>query len=358
MKIIVLAGGLSTERDVSLSSALGICQTLLQKGHEVFLLDVYLGFVYEESRLMDVFALPGHGLEIVQGIRTTEPDIEAVKASRAGDLSSFFGPNVVKLCQLADITFISLHGGEGENGKLQAAFDLLGIKYTGSGYLGCAAAMDKELTKKIFRQSGVDTPKGYSLKKGDTDTSPAHFGCSFPVVVKPCCGGSSIGVYIAKTKEEYSQALKNSFRYEDQVIVEAFVKGREFSCGIVGDRAYPPIEIIPKKGFFDYANKYQAGATTEICPAPISAEMSKRIQDLTRKACQALKVTVYGRADFILGNDGVLYCLEMNTLPGMTATSLLPKEAKAVGIGYGDLCELIIQKSLEQRYRYTKRQSP
>ena len=351
MKIIVLAGGLSTERDVSLASAAGICRTLLEKGHDAFLLDIFLGLENAPENLEDVFTLPGHGLEIAKNISTSEPDLAAVKASRPDQSDCFLGPNVIELCRLADITFLGLHGGEGENGKLQATFDLLGIRYTGPDSLGCAVAMDKGFTKEIFLQAGIDTPKGAALYRFSADRSLAALGLSLPVVVKPCSGGSSIGVYIVNTEEEYSQALEKSFCYEDEVIVEEYIRGREFACGIISGKALPPIEIIPKTGFFDYANKYQDGATEEVCPADIPKETAARMMKLTERAFHALKLNVYSRADFLLDNQGNLYCLEMNTLPGMTAASLLPKEAAAVGIEYGDLCEMIIQESLKARYQ-------
>ena len=350
MRIIVLAGGLSTERDVSLVSAAGICRTLTEKGHDAFLLDVFLGLEHAPDNLEDVFALPGHGLEIAGNISTEEPDLEKVKASRPDQSPCFFGPNVIELCRLADITFLGLHGGEGENGKLQAAFDLLGIRYTGPDSLGCAVAMDKGFTKQVFLQAGIDTPRGICLHKNAPDRSLSSEGLSLPVVVKPCSGGSSIGVYIAHTEEEYRESLEKSFRYEDEVIIEEYIKGREFACGIVGGEALPPIEIIPRSGFFDYANKYQADATQEVCPADIPEETASRMKDLTVRAFRALKLNVYSRADFLLDEKGNLYCLEMNTLPGMTAASLLPKEAQAAGIEYGDLCERIIQESLRARY--------
>lgn len=350
MKIIVLAGGLSTERDVSLASAAGICRTLLEKGHDAFLLDVYMGLENAPENLEDVFTLPGHGLEIAVNIGEEEPDLQAVKASRPDQSDCFLGPNVIELCRLADITFLGLHGGEGENGKLQATFDLLGIRYTGPDSLGCAVAMDKGLTKQIFLQAGIDTPAGVCLHKNAEDYSLDRFGLSFPVVIKPCSGGSSIGVYIVNTEEEYEAALQKSFRYEDEVVIETYIKGREFACGIIDGEALPPIEIIPKTGFFDYANKYQADATLEVCPADIPEDVEERMKDLTVHAYRALKLNVYSRADFLLDENGGLYCLEMNTLPGMTSASLLPKEAKVVGIEYGDLCELIIRKSLEARY--------
>lgn len=346
MKIVVLAGGLSTERDVSLASGAGICRTLRERGHEAFLLDVYLGFPYDADKLEEVFTLPGAGLEIAEGIKTTEPDLAAIKASREDQSDCFLGPNVVEICRMADIVFMGLHGDVGENGKLQATFDLLGIRYTGPNYLGSALAMDKGIAKKIFKMSGVPTPLGTSIKKGQRDVDLAQLGLSLPVVVKPCSGGSSIGVYIVETEKEYRDAIEKSFKYEDEVVIEPYIKGREFACGIIDGKALPVIEIIPKTGFFDYANKYQAGATEEICPAPIPDEIAEKMQRATELAFKSLKLDIYSRADFLLDEKGDIYCLEVNTLPGMTATSLLPQEAKAAGIEYGELCELIIEKSL------------
>lgn len=351
MNIIVLAGGLSTERDVSLSSGAGICKVLLEKGHNAFLLDVYMGFPYDSGRLDEVFKLPDHGLSIAAGIRTTEPDLEAIKASRPDQSDCLLGPNVIELCRMADITFMGLHGDVGENGKLQAAFDVLGIKYTGPNYLGSALAMNKTVTKQIFHMTGIPTPKGTWLMKTDKEQSLAELSLSLPVVVKPCSGGSSIGVYIVHTPEEYQHALEKSFRYEDELIIEEYIKGREFAVGILDGKALPVIEIIPKSGFFDYANKYQDNCTAEICPADIDVSIAKTMQDAAERAFAALRLDVYSRADFLLSESGEVYCLEANSLPGMTSASLFPKEAKSAGIPFGDLCELLIQKSLE---RYNK----
>lgn len=348
MKIVVLAGGLSTERDVSLSSGAGICKTLREKGHDAFLMDVYLGFPYDADKLEEVFTLPGAGLEIAEGIKTTEPDLAAIKASREDQSDCFVGPNVIEICRMADIVFMALHGDVGENGKLQATFDILGIKYTGPNYLGSALAMDKGITKQIFKMSGVPTPMGTSLKKEKKDTPLVDLGLKLPVVIKPCSGGSSIGVYIVNTEKEYQEAIEKSFSYEDEVVIEPYIKGREFACGIIDGKALPVIEIIPKTGFFDYANKYQAGATEEICPAQIPDEVAERMQRATELAFKSLKLDVYSRADFLWDANDDIYCLEVNTLPGMTSASLLPQEARAAGIEYGDLCELIIQKSLER----------
>lgn len=351
MKIVVLAGGLSTERDVSLASGAGICRTLRERGHQAILLDVFLGLPNAPENLEEVFTSGDGNLGIAEGIKTSAPDLDAIKASREDKSDCFFGPNVIELCRMADISFLGLHGGYGEDGRLQAAFDLLGIKYTGPDSLGNALAMDKAITKQIFNCNNIPTPKGTWLYKFQKDATLEELGLELPVVVKPCVGGSSIGVYICNTPEEYAQAIEESFEKEECVIIETYIRGREFACGIIDGKALPVIEIIPKTGFFDYANKYQAGCTEEICPANIPEEVSERMQRETERAFQALKLRVYSRADFLLDDEGNIYCLEVNTLPGMTSASLLPQEAAAAGIPYGELCELIIEKSLEARYR-------
>lgn len=348
MKIVVLAGGLSSERDVSLTSGSYICKTLLTQGHDAVLVDLYMGLDYPSDQLEAVFTMPGSNLEIASGISTIEPDLVAIKASRPDQSDCMLGANVIELCRMADITFLALHGGIGENGQLQATFDVLGIKYTGPSYLGSALAMDKGITKQIFQMNHIPTPSGVWLSKANKDKTLDELGLTLPVVVKPCCGGSSIGVYIPETEEGYREAIEKAFEYEDELVIEAFIKGREFACGYIDGKALSLIEIIPKTGFFDYTNKYQADLTEEICPALLDDETTNRIKEATIAACQALKLTVYSRADFLLTDSGEIYCLEVNTLPGMTPASLLPKEAKADGLDYSALCELIIEKSLEK----------
>lgn len=348
MKIIVLAGGYSTERDVSLTSGSVICKTLRENGHQAYLLDLYLGLPDAPGNLSDVFDLPDGGPGIAAGIASSEPDLEALKASRADQSDCQLGPNVIELCRLADITFFALHGGIGEDGRLQAAFDVLGIKYTGSGYLGSAIAMHKGCTKELFKYNGIPTPDGVVIKATQKDTSLSDLGLSLPVVVKPCSAGSSIGVSIARTEEEYESALKLAFRYENEAVIETYIKGREFACGIMNGKALPVIEIIPKNGWFDYANKYQADCTSEVCPANIPEEYEMKMRRAAEAAAHVLRMEVYCRADFLLTEDGDIYCLEVNTLPGMTPASLLPKEAKAADISYSDLCEWIVSESLKK----------
>lgn len=343
MKIIVLAGGLSTERDVSISTGGQVCQALRERGHQAALLDVFFG--YEGDVSEEFFDRNDAFEDAMQGIQTVDPDLDAIKAMRGGDSRSFFGPNVIELCRMADIVYMALHGAEGENGTLQAAFDVLGIRYTGTGCLGSALAMDKGIAKKIFQAAGIPTPKGCIVTPDTIGPLPEEIG--YPCVVKPCCGGSSVGVSIVSNAEEYQQALQDTFRYETEVVVEECIRGREFSVGVMNGEAYPVIEIIPKEGFYDYETKYQPGMAQDVCPAELDEAKAAEMQQYAVDVYRELKLGVYGRIDFLMDGEGKLYCLEANTLPGMTPTSLLPQEAAAVGISYGELCEKIIAFALK-----------
>lgn len=341
MRIVVLAGGLSTERDVSISSGILVASALREKGHEVVLLDVFTGY---EQNICDIDALfkQNYSFTDKANVGETVSDLGEVRENRLNKSARFIGTNVIEICTEADITFLALHGGEGENGQIQATLDLLGIKYTGTGYLGSALAMNKGLTKSVFVQNKINTPAGEIFKSLEDAMSWSIFPC----VVKPCSGGSSVGIAKAENEEEYILAVKDAFRYENEIVVEQFVKGREFSVGILGGKALPPIEIIPKSGFYDYASKYQAGATDEICPADIDEQTDKKLRESAVAAYNSLHLDSYARVDFLVDENGEPFCLEANTLPGMTPTSLLPQEAAVEGLNYADLCEKIIEISL------------
>ena len=340
MKIVVLAGGLSTERDVSFCSGSMVYKALKENGHQVVLIDVYLGY---EGDCKNIFEDSRDWAKEIGVIREEKPDLEAVKKMRKDGGRSFFGPGVLKICGMAEVTFLALHGENGENGKVQAALDLMGIRYTGTDYLSSAICMDKGLTKELFRLHGVPTPMGIQLKKGEQEIEEV----SFPCVVKACCGGSSVGVAMAADKEEYQAAKEEAFRYDDHVVIEQYIKGREFSVGVLDGEALPVIEIQPKEGFYDYKNKYQAGSTIETCPADLSKEKTLEMQQHAQKAFRVLRLKNYARMDFMMDEKGNIFCLEANTLPGMTPTSLLPQEAAAAGISFGQLCEKIIKAALE-----------
>lgn len=336
MKVVVLAGGTSTERDVSLVSGSMIYKALKKNGHQAILVDVYLGY---EGDVANIFEKDVDWAAQISAVSENNPDLEAIKALRADGGKNFFGPNVLNLCQSADAVFMALHGANGEDGKIQACFELLGIPYTGTDAVSSAMAMDKGITKDIFYAHNIPTPAGIRLKKGETEQRKVPYPC----IVKACCGGSSVGVCIAHNEEEYEAAKAEAFRYDNEVVIEQYVKGREFSVGVMDGKALPVIEIAPKQGFYDYKNKYQAGSTVETCPAELSVEKTEEMQKIAEQVYQALRLKNYARMDFMMSEAGEIFCLEANTLPGMTPTSLLPQEAAAVGISFEELCEKILQ---------------
>ena len=339
MNIVVLAGGTSTERDVSLITGKNVTKSLRRSGHKATLLDVFMGYNGDVGTFFE-----SDGIDETLKISDTDPDIQGILASRKGDAKGLFGENVITLCKLADIVFIALHGEDGEDGKVQATFDLMGIKYTGSGSFGSALAMNKFVAKELMDANGIKNAK-YIITKGDDDIPEFPLPC----VIKPFSGGSSVGVSIVTEQGEYENAIRQAAKYESDIIIEEYVKGREFSLGIVGDVALPPIEIIPKEGFYDYKNKYQEGMTIEICPAELDDALTKKMQEAAKAVFKALDLDVYGRIDFIL-KDGTedFYCLEANSLPGMTSMSLLPQEAAAEGIDYDSLCQRIVDLSFKK----------
>ena len=345
MKIVVLAGGLSTERDVSFKTGDMVAKALRENGHQVILLDVFMGYSDKKEDVTNIFEKAEEISVKVEEIPETTPDIEKVKASRKDQSDCFFGPNVIEICQMADIVFMALHGENGENGKIQAAFDLFGIKYTGTGYLSSAIAMDKGLSKQFFHNNEIPTPAGFTLKKKDAENKVV---VNYPCVVKPCCGGSSVGVTIVNKESELKSALEEAFRWEDEVVIEAYIKGREFSVGVIDFKALPIIEIAPIEGFYDYKNKYKAGSAVETCPADLPEEIAKKMQGYAEKVARVIGLNTYSRTDFLLSDENEIFCLEANTLPGMTPTSLLPQEANVIGMNFNELCEKIIEISLQK----------
>ncbi len=339
MKIIVLAGGCSPEREVSLTSGSLIANALTANGHRVLLLDVYEGLNDLPDDPDVLFRADG---TYSHRITETVPDLEALKA-RCNNGRALVGPNVLELCRYADLVFLALHGAMGENGQLQAMLEIYGIRYTGSDYAGSLLAMDKDLAKRLMRDAGIPTPDWCCLeaKKITEKKQLLLERVGLPCVVKPCGCGSSVGVSMVDTPEELNVALRNAATWDSRVLVEKKITGRELTVGILNGSCLPAVEIIPIDGFYDYKNKYQ-GSTKEICPAEIPTEVAKQAEELTLRGFSALRLRGYARFDYILDDRGSLWCLEANTLPGMTPTSLLPQAAAAVGIGYEELCERIV----------------
>jgi len=333
MNILVLAGGYSPEREVSLASGAQVVDALRSCGHRVLLLDPYKSIAAVDSfeALYEECAKESYA----HVIAAQEPDLAALKQEH-GNGDELLGKHVLDACKLADVVFLALHGAFGENGQMQATLDLHGVCYTGSGHVGCALSMDKHVAKILMEHCGVKTPAFAGVED------------KLPLVIKPCSGGSSLGVTIAHCHEELEQAMRYAEKYDSQVMVEPYIVGREFSVGILDDAALPVIEICPKEGWFDYVNKYQAGATEEICPADLPKEIARQMQQSALLAHRALQLGSYSRVDFILSESGEIYCLEVNSLPGLSPASLLPKEAAAAGISYQELCEKIVQLAHER----------
>lgn len=347
MNVLILAGGLSTERNVSFSSSVMVCEALRRKGHNVALVDLFLGLEGYEHPLSELFRLPPPLPD--KNIKEEAPDLEAVRASRKEKGNNLFGQGVLAACQMADIVFNGLHGESGEDGRIQAAFDMMGIPYTGSGYLGSAIAMDKNYTKSLAAAEGILTPQWKTVQLTEREIVQVEENEPLPCVVKIPNGGSSVGVFICRTREELHTALRESRQYGDRVLVEQYIQGRDFACGVLEEKSLPPIEIIPKSGFYDYKNKYQAGAALEVCPAQIDGKAEAQMRSAARRIHELLGLVAYSRSDFVLDKENRPWFLEVNTLPGMTALSLLPQEAAAEGVDYDTLCQKIIDASLEAR---------
>ena len=351
MKIVVLAGGLSPERQVSLVSGESICRALRGLGYRAVLVDMFLGLASCGGALEEIFDAPD-GLCGRAEIRTEAPDLEAVRRERGDGSPSLFGPRVLEACALADVVFLGLHGSCGEDGRVQAAFDLLGILYTGSGYLASGMAMNKAVAKQVMEHAGILTAPWRELAYGAEDVPRLAGELPVPCAVKTINGGSSLGVALPDTREELRRALEEMLGYGGHVIVEPKLSGRDVTVGVLGDRYLPAVEMIPREGaYFDYAAKYQTGHSQEVCPAPITPEQWRTMGEATLRLHRALGLRAYSRADFILDGEGRAWCLEINTLPGMTPGSLLPKEAAAAGLSYPALCREILELSLAEGRR-------
>ena len=331
-------GGTSSERDVSLASGLRIAEALRSRGHDVTAIDTARGALTpaEEQTML------------ASGVmRTLPPEQEALARLASETLSA----TVQRLpaAGAVDVVFLGLHGGQGEDGTIQALLDLTGVPYTGSGHLASALAMDKALSKRLFRDAGVTTADWRMARRGAGDAwrtpewvreTIAELG--LPIIVKPSKQGSTVGLSLVKEAGGVIPAIEEAFRHDDEVMIEAFIAGRELTVGILGDAALPVGEIIPKHEIYDYECKYTAGMATEVFPAAISDDQRARAQAAALAAFRALKLSGCARIDFRMTEEGTLYCLEANTLPGMTQLSLIPQAAAAAGIGFAELCERIV----------------
>jgi len=332
MRVAVLFGGTSAERDVSIASGAQVMKGLREAGHDVIAVDTARGVLGagEEQRLLASGVAPAP---------PAEEELSMIRAGAAGPL-----PSLSDLGEI-DVVFLTLHGGTGEDGTIQALLDLTGIPYVGSGHAASAVAMDKDLSKRLFRAAGIPTPD-WLMAPADADEARARLG--YPLVVKPNKQGSTVGLTVVRAPEQLPAAIEAAFRTDDEVMLEKFIPGRELTCGVLAGQPLAVGEIVVKSDVFDYESKYQEGGAEEIFPADLSPEQTRTVQDLALRAHRALKLEGFSRADFRMDADGAFWCLEVNTLPGMTRTSLLPQSAQAAGIPFPELCDRICRLALDR----------
>ena len=335
MKIAVFMGGTSAERDVSLVSGLAVVKGLREAGHEAIPIDPAFGYT----------PLTDDQLAAIAEIEGAPPENRELKQfNNKMILQTVQSPQLKEI----DVVFLILHGGIGENGTIQAMLDMLDIPYTGAGVLGSAVAMDKLISKKLFIADNIPTPEYFLLYRDykiDIDTIDLKIKSKlgYPAIIKPTTQGSSVGLTLVKNRNEIKKALECGFAYDHELLVERFIAGRELTVSILGDKALPIAECVPHSGLYDYEHKYSEGRTDYICPAKLDNDLASRIQAAGLKAFQTLKCHGFGRVDFRLADDNSFYCLEVNTLPGMTSHSLVPKAAKATGMGFPQLLEKICE---------------
>jgi D-alanine-D-alanine ligase len=335
MKITVLYGGHSAEREVSLRSGRGVARALESRGHQVTLLDPAQPRAELGSGTAGALKAPPAPGEAVQGLA-------------AGPLVS--APAIKD----TEVVFIALHGGEGENGTLQALLELAGVAYTGPGMQSSAMAMDKHVSKILFGHAGIPTPAWVLLAPeapAALDAGQLKALGGFPLVIKPNDGGSTIGLSVIQEMSQFAPAVELSRKYGRDTLIEAFIPGRELSVTVVGEDVYPVIEIRPTHGIYDYECKYTKGMSNYLCPAPLDPPVAREIQELSRRAYHALRCEGAARVDFRLSPEGVAHCLEVNTVPGMTETSLVPMSAQAAGIPFAELVERLCREALDARRR-------
>ena len=334
MKITVLLGGASDERDVSLATGVQMAAALRERGHTVCAFDTVRGEVLsreEEASLRE------------RGVDPDPPDGPWTDRLVSGGLAGLTGHPVAGG---ADIHVLAFHGGAGEDGTIQGLLDEAGLAYTGSDRIGCLLAMDKDVGKRLMRDAGIPTP-AWQTDVFDADRLIADVG--LPIVVKAANGGSSLRLELARTRDELVDALERARGIDDHVVAEAFVSGREFTVGIGGGEALPVGEIVPEHELFDYACKYQPGMAQEIFPADVDGESAERMRDLALHVHGILRLRDYSRVDFMMDQGGGSGCLEANNLPGMTGNSLLPRAAKAAGIEFPELCDRIVRLAARRR---------
>ena len=326
MRVTVLTGGATAERAVAFASATQIVAALRSRDHDVHVVDTCTGLLDEAE---EAKVLGG-------AVGSAPPSVAELDEQERKMLSE--GLAELAVVRGSDVLFLALHGGTGEGGTLQAILDVIGVPYTGSGQLASALAMDKDLSKRLFRAAGVPVPAWFMAPVAPDDVKT---GLGWPVIVKPSKQGSSVGLTLVRKAQDLAAAVQVAARYDDEVMVEQFIPGRELTVGVLGEVPLPVGEIVPKHELFDYESKYTPGMSEETFPAKIATRLARQLQEYALMAHRALKLGGYSRIDFRVSPDGDIFCLEANSLPGMTRTSLFPQAGQAAGIAFPELCERI-----------------
>lgn len=326
MRVTVLTGGATAERIVAFASAAQIVAALRSRDHDVHVVDTCTGLLDETEEAKVLGGAVGSAPPSVEELNERERKLLSEDLAELGVVRG------------SDVLFLALHGGAGEGGTLQAILDVIGVPYTGSGQLASALAMDKDLSKRLFRSAGVPVPAWFMAPVAPEDVKT---GLGWPVIVKPSKQGSSVGLTLVRRPQDLPAALDLAARYDDEVMVEQYIPGRELTVGVLGEVPLPVGEIVPKHELFDYESKYTPGMSEETFPAKIATQLARQLQEDALMAHRALKLGGYSRIDFRVSPDGDIFCLEANSLPGMTRTSLFPQAARAAGIAFPELCERI-----------------
>lgn len=339
VKVLVLAGGRSSERDVSLATGAAVSRGLHDAGFQVLTFDP----------VASPRAIPWSPSSQSAAIDTDPPD-RSTLVTNGSPLGTALTPQDLAMVDLksVDLVFIALHGGDGENGRLQALLDLCGVRYTGSGMAASALAMDKHAAKRIFVAEKIPTPRWLIAEAGCIPSfDEVRRTLDLPVIVKPSSQGSTVGLSLVRDEAQWEEALNDAFQWDQTVLIEEFIAGRELTVGVLGDQALPVVEIIPTHEIYDYECKYTSGRTQYISPADLTSAQAGEVQQLGREAFKALGCQGYARADFRMSKDGRFFCLEVNTLPGMTSLSLVPKAARTAGIEFPELLRRICNLAME-----------
>jgi len=334
MRVTVITGGATAERAVAFAGAAQVVAALRSRGHDVYVVDLAGGLLSDADEARLLVAVSGPPVPPTPELRQAE------RRMLSEELAT------LPLVRGADVVFPVVHGGPGEGGILQALLDVIGVPYTGSGPLASALAVDKDLSKRLFRAAGVPVPAWFLTPVSPEDISTA---LGWPVIVKPSKQGSTVGLTLVKQAKDLDAAIAEAGRHDDEVLAEQFIPGRELTVGVLGDVPLPVGEIIPRHELFDYECKYTPGMSEEVFPAKLDAKRARQLQELALTAHRSLKLGGYSRVDFRLNADGDMFCLEANNLPGMTATSLFPQAARAAGLDYAEMCERICRLARNNR---------